>query len=370
MKSKPAAQAWVCADVMRPSENILQIGVVGFGRIGAEHARWIGRSSALNVAAVFDPTPQRRAVATSAGLRTLDTFEELLGDPAINAVLVSTPTSMHFDHAAAALDAGKHVMIEKPMALNLEQADGLIQKSRVADRVLSVFHNRRWDADFLTVASAIASGALGRVFNIESRIGQWASCVGPAAREYRPGWCNEATFGGGGLYDWGSHLIDQLVQLMLPARPVRVFAQLQGNVWTRDCDDLSRVLIDFNNGVAGLCEINTTTTRPLPRWHIDGTLGSASSPHSPTFDTSVWAELERTDASNIKFRLPATDTGLNETAIWEQFARAVAGQCDPAVIVESVRMTMRILDAARQSALEGRAIGIAGLAGQELPDAI
>src|SRR5439155_8221954 len=112
-------------------------------------------------------------------------------------------------------------------------------------RVLSVFHNRRWDIDFLTVQSAIASGLLGKVFNVESRIGQWASCVGPAAKEFRPGWRNEATFGGGGLYDWRSHLLDQRLRLMLPAVPVRVFAQLRGNVWTSDCDDLARVCVDF-----------------------------------------------------------------------------------------------------------------------------
>src|SRR5439155_20902668 len=119
-------------------------------------------------------------------------------------------------------------------------------------RVLSVFHNRRWDIDFLTVQSAINEGTVGKVINVESRIGQWASCVGPAAIEWRPGWRNEAGFGGGGLYDWGSHFIDQLWRLMLPSRPLRVFAQLRGNVWTSDCDDLARVLIDFYNGAVGM----------------------------------------------------------------------------------------------------------------------
>src|SRR6185436_12763036 len=106
----------------------------------------------------------------------------------------------------------------------------------------------------------------------------------------------EAAFGGGGLFDWGSHFIDQLWRMMLPARPVRVFAQLRGNVWSSDCDDFARVCMDFDSGAVGMVEINTTTTRPLPRWHVDGTAGSAFSPFSPEFDTSVWASLRFTPA--------------------------------------------------------------------------
>src|SRR5581483_7811408 len=85
--------------------------------------------------------------------------------------------------------------------------------------------------------------------------------------------------------------VDQIWQLMLPAKPVRVFAQLRGNVWTSDCDDFARVCIDFDNGACGIVEINTTTTRPLPRWHIDGTLGSGDSPVCLQFDTRKWAQL-------------------------------------------------------------------------------
>ena len=124
-------------------------------------------------------------------------------------------------------------MIEKPMTLDFATSQKLVEQARRAGKVLSVFHNRRWDIDYLTVKSAIASGVFGKLINIESRLGQWSSCVGPAAPEYHPSWRNEAAFGGGGLYDWGSHFIDQIWQLMLPARPVARLAQLRGNVWTK-----------------------------------------------------------------------------------------------------------------------------------------
>ena len=293
------------------------------------------------------------------GLQVYERIEDLLNHSAIDAILVATPTAMHFEHASAALGAGKHVMIEKPMTLDFATSEKLVEQARQAGKVISVFHNRRWDVDYLTVKSAIASGVFGKVINIESRLGQWSSCVGPAAKEYRPGWRNEASFGGGGLYDWGSHFVDQIWQLLLLAKPVRLFAQLRGNVWTTDCDDFARICIDFDNSAVGLVEINTTTTRPLPRWHIDGTLGSGDSPFSHSFDVNEWAKLTFAGGDGSAPRLVSlAPIGLNETQIWDAFVSACQGIGKPAVEVESVLITMRLLDAARESSSRGIAIGI------------
>jgi scyllo-inositol 2-dehydrogenase (NADP+) len=268
---------------------------------------------------------------------------------------------MHLEHASIALRAGKHVMVEKPMALDLSGARALVQLAQDGRRALSVFHNRRWDVDYLTLKRAMDAGTFGKIINVESRIGQWASCVGPAAREWRPGWRNEAGFGGGGLYDWGSHLVDQLWRMMLPARPVRVFAQLRGNVWTRDCDDFARVLIDFDSGAVGMVEINTTTTRPLPRWHVDGTRGSAESPYSLAFDLGVWSQVTFAPADGATAELlPRATATMSETQIWEQFAAAVRGDDEPAVPAASVLPTMTLLDAARESSKRGCAIELDG----------
>jgi len=335
----------------------MNVGIIGFGRIGAEHARWIVQSGA-RVAAVFDPTAARRELALQRGLKPVAMIEEILRDESISAVLISTPTSMHFEHAMAGLEAGKHVMVEKPMALDLPQARQMATKAEKLGRVLSVFHNRRWDIDYLTMKSAISSGVFGQVINIESRLGQWSSCVGPAAREWHPEWRNEASYGGGGLYDWGSHFVDQLWQLMLPARPMRVFAQLRGNIWTRDCDDFARVCINFDNGAVGLIEINTTTTRPLPRWHVDGTAGSAESPYSLEFDTGVWASLKFRSADGGERPIAKAQDGLDESGIWRRFLDAAGGQGEPAVTIQSVLITMALLDAARESNRHGSVVEV------------
>jgi predicted dehydrogenase len=338
----------------------LRVGIIGLGRIGLLHADWLERCPTTCVGAAVDVTAGRQELGRQRGLAVHDNMGTLIDDPAIDAILVCTPTSMHFEHAGAALRAGKHVMIEKPMAMDLPQARELVELARTRQRVLSVFQNRRWDADFLAVNQAVADGVFGKIINVESRLGQWASCVGPAAREYRPNWRNEAAFGGGGLLDWGSHFLDQMWRLMLPARPVRVFAQLRHNVWSGDCDDFARVCIDFDNGAVGLVEINTTTTQPLSRWHIDGTAGSAHSPSNADFDVGRWAELEflPAGANQGRRRLPPAPAGLSEWEIWDQFAAAVAGRGEPAVTADSVLPTMALLDAARRSGETGAAVDL------------
>jgi predicted dehydrogenase len=347
---------------------MLSVGIIGFGRIGAEHAGWLAHAERVRAAGVYDPTPARRALAEARGLRTYRSIDALVNDPAIQIVLVSAPTAMHHEHASSALHSGKHVLIEKPMALDLVQAKSLVDLASQKRLVLSIFHNRRWDIDYLTVESAIRSGQFGRVINIESRIGQWASCVGPAAKEWRPGWRNEAGFGGGGLLDWGSHFLDQLWRMMLPARPLRVFAQLRGNVWSSDCDDLARVCVDFEDvsggrGAVGLVEINTTTTCPLPRWHVDGTLGSAEGPYSLSFDLDTWSDLTFTpaDANSPSQSLVRVRNGLSEVQIWERFASAVQGEGEPAVTARSVLPTMALLDAARESSRRGAVVDLSGI---------
>jgi scyllo-inositol 2-dehydrogenase (NADP+) len=338
------------------------VGIIGFGRIGAEHAEWLAACANAKAVAVADDTSARQEIAQSRGLKVYAAVPELLRDNSIDAILVSTPTSMHFEHVQLALNAGKHVLVEKPMALDLDQARRLAELAERKKLVLSVFHNRRWDVDFLTVQKHLRENAFGKIINVESRLGQWQSCVGPAAREYRPGWRNEAAFGGGGLYDWGSHFVDQIWRLMWPAKPVRVFAQLRGNVWSKDCDDFARVLIDFDSGAVGLVEINTTTTRPLPRWHIDGEAGSGESPFNLQFDTREWAKLSFTPAGGMTSTvLPSADEGLNESQIWHQFAAAVAGKGEPAVSVKSVLGTMALLDAARKSSARGTVIDVGGV---------
>src|SRR5215207_4161109 len=105
----------------------LGIGIIGFGRIGAEHAGWLASANGARAVATADATPARQALARQRGLEAYDTIDALLADARVGAVLVSTPTAMHFEHVSRALAAGKHVLVEKPMALDLEQSRKLVE---------------------------------------------------------------------------------------------------------------------------------------------------------------------------------------------------------------------------------------------------
>src|ERR1700733_8470498 len=131
------------------SKSAVKVGIVGFGRIGAEHAAWLAQANGIRAAATADATPARRAMAEARGLQVYDDPQQLLADPDIDAILIATPTSMHFDHAMAALAAGKHVMVEKPMTLDFPSSQKLLAEAQRRGLVLSVFHNRRWDIDYL-----------------------------------------------------------------------------------------------------------------------------------------------------------------------------------------------------------------------------
>src|SRR5688500_9392471 len=104
----------------------LRLGIIGFGRIGELHAQWTRAAHGVEPVAVVDPTPARREAAQRAGLKARANNAELLEDPSIDAVLISTPTSMHFDHVMSALRCGKHVMVEKPTATELEHATQMV----------------------------------------------------------------------------------------------------------------------------------------------------------------------------------------------------------------------------------------------------
>src|SRR5687768_5970306 len=140
----------------------MRVGIIGFGRIGAEHADWLKTARGVDAVAVADVTPARRELAESRGLRAYENYADLLADLEIDGVLVSSATAMHFEHASAALAAGKHVLVEKPMALDLAQSRALVEDAERRRLVLSVFHNRRWDLDYLTLKQAVEAGSFGK----------------------------------------------------------------------------------------------------------------------------------------------------------------------------------------------------------------
>lgn len=184
----------------------LRVGLVGWGYASTTfHAPLIDADPGLQLAAVATSAPDRLGAARR-DVEACPTPEALFARPDIDLVVIPTPNDSHHPLAAAALAAGKHVVVDKPFTLTAAQADALDAQARAAGRVLSVFHNRRWDGDFLGLRAAIDSGRLGRIVHLESHFDRYRP-------EVRARWRESESLGSGLWYDLGPHLLDQVLVL-------------------------------------------------------------------------------------------------------------------------------------------------------------
>lgn len=180
------------------------VGLIGYGLAGrAFHAPYIAVTPGLTLRAVVS----RDAAKVRADLPDVAVIPDvaaLLALPDIDLVIVASPDALHAEHATAALSAGKHVLVDKPFATTLADARRVADLAEARGRSLTIFHNRRWDADFLTLRRLIDEGRLGRIVELESRFDRWRPTPAPIWKEAREG---------GSWLDLGPHLVDQALCL-------------------------------------------------------------------------------------------------------------------------------------------------------------
>jgi scyllo-inositol 2-dehydrogenase (NADP+) len=199
----------------------LRVALAGYGLAGSTfHAPLVAATEGLELAAVVTRSGERRAQLREdyPHAVAVDTLGDALDD--VDLVVVASPNRFHAPLAREAIAAGKHVVVDKPLAVTAAQARELRDAAARAGVVLSVFHNRRWDDDYLTLAREIGAGRLGRVLRVESRFDRWR----PAIREGAWREAGDPADGGGLLLDLGSHLVDQAIQLLGPV--TTVYAEL------------------------------------------------------------------------------------------------------------------------------------------------
>lgn len=154
------------------------------------------------------------------GAKSYAVLEEVLNDPEIELVIVNTPNNTHFEFAAKAIKAGKHVLVEKPMALNAHEAIALKELAHNHNRLLTVYHNRRWDGDFITIREMLESGLLGNIVSAEFHADRFRPALSSKAHK------ETAQPGSGLLLDWGPHLVDQSLQLFGMPEKVSAFRSI------------------------------------------------------------------------------------------------------------------------------------------------
>jgi len=199
-----------------------KIGLIGFS-IGGHvfHAPFIDWNPELELYKVTARKPEQQKMLAERYPNAIAVLsaDEIINDPEIDLVVIATSNDVHFSLAKAALEAGKHVVVEKPFTNYSSEADELITLSKQKNLILSVHHNARFHSDFKTVKKVIESGRLGRVVNYEARYDRFRNFLREGA------WREENLPGSGIHYDLGAHLIDQSLQVF--GKPTAIFADLR-----------------------------------------------------------------------------------------------------------------------------------------------
>jgi predicted dehydrogenase len=253
----------------RVDRGPVRVGLLGYGLAGSVfHGPLIAAAPGLTLDAIVTSDPTRQALASRnhPDARLLARADDLWAQAAsldLELVVVATPNRFHVPLALAAIEAGLAVVVDKPVAPTAEEARQLVATARERDHPLTVFQNRRWDGDFLTVRRLIEEGALGTVARFESRFERWRPTIEAGWRESgAPG------EGGGVLFDLGAHLIDQAIQLFGPVESL--YAEVDRRRAGAEVDDDAFVALTHASGTRSHLWMSAAAAQLGPRMRVLG----------------------------------------------------------------------------------------------------
>lgn len=336
----------------------IAVGIVGLGRSGWNiHAAGLALLPELyRVAAVADPDDDRRAEAEERfGCTGYTAPEELLADPAVELVVVATPSHTHVPVASAALTAGKHVLIEKPAATSTAEVDQLIELGATNGRVVTAFQNQRLDPSFLVVRDLMDAGRIGEPLLIRRTTHRYTR---------RDDWQTLRRLGGGELPNTALHFLDQLMTL-IPDAELQIFADLRHTITAGDAEDHVKLTIRPDHGPVIDLESSMVVASPQESWFVIGTLGtitgSASRLRVRSTDISALPERQVKDGPAQGRAYPAaedlewTETEIDvpppdqrTTRFYELLHDTIADGAEPLVTMASVRRVVEVMTTARE----------------------
>ena len=341
--------------------------VVGYGGQGGWHADHSLKSDVVTLHGIYDIKQERIDLAKSKGINTYDSFEAVLADDQIDILVCATPNDVHKDIVIRALESGKNVVCEKPVALSVEDFDDICAAAKKAGKLFTVHQNRRWDVDFLAIKSIIASGEIGDTINIESRV--------HGSRGIPSDWRCHKPYGGGMILDWGVHLIDQMLQLIPNEKIVRIYNE-NTNITTDEVDDGFHLMMTFESGKRATVEVGTYNFIYMPRFYMQCKNGSAFiedwQKNCKVAKLKAWNEKEvvpvQTAAGITKTMAPRDEITLDSYEIdrpksdvhdfYRNLVKAVDGIEPQLIKLEEVRRVLLVMEGCFKSAELGQALEV------------
>jgi predicted dehydrogenase len=339
--------------------------LVGYGFAGGWiHDPLIRATPGIEVGGIVTTDPERRALATRrhGDVAFFDDVDAAFAAD-VDVVVLAVPNDLHLTLATRALHLGRAVVVDKPVAPTADEARQLAAEAERSDGTLAVFHNRRWDGDFLTVTDVVRRGDLGTIHRFESRFDRWTPDSPYNWRDGAPG------AGGGVMLDLGSHLVDQALQLLGPARTV--YAELGRSDPRRQSDDRFFISLGHTNGAVSHLFGDAVEGSPALRFHVSGSHGAyvkhgKDIQEERLFTDEVpvpgqsgvepperWGEIRRGDD---------VEPVVTRSGDWTRFyAELVAHVHDSAplpVTVDEAIDVATVLDAARRSADERTVVAL------------
>ena len=343
-----------------------RLGLIGYGLGGASfHAPLIAVTPGLQLSAIVTSNPHRQRAAAQAhpGATIVDSPAQLWDRARdLDVVAIASPNRTHGPLALDALSRGLHVVVDKPFATAVAEGRSVMAEATRRNLLLTVFQNRRWDGDFLTLRRLLAEGTLGEPLRFESRFERWR----PTPKD---NWRERGTpeDAGGILFDLGSHLIDQALVLFGPARSV--YAELDRRRAGVHVDDDSFVALTHENGVRSHLFMSTLAAQAGPRFRVLGSraafvkwgmdpqeakLRDGHLPNTPDFGDDPREHWGQLGTDQELTRVP-TEPGAYRR-FYEGVVDALRGIAPPPVDPFDAVAALAVIEAARQSAAEQRVI--------------
>ncbi len=328
--------------------QVIRGAVIGYGgafNMGKAHLGWM-RDAGITPVAICDIDVARLPVAEKdyPGIRTYPEVEQLLADDDVDLVTIITPHNTHAPLALQTLSAGKSVICEKPMCLTAAEATAMIDTAKQNNVMLSVFHNRRQDGDFLALKEAIVE---------QNRIGDVFSIQAGGSGYGHPGywWRSNKEISGGAFYDWGAHFLDWILNLMPGQKVVNVTGFFHKRLWHDVTnEDHVQAILRFDSGAYAELSLSHMAAVPMPRWRIQGTKGGILDDGSVRDGMTLYRVV---DGMRMQGEL------RNKPTHWGRYYQNIHAHLTAGapldVTPESARRVIAILETAEKSSHSGQA---------------